>query len=523
MQPVEALEQCGHWAEALNLHKRSRKSGSGIEASYLHELGRLYQRCRLDAQSERAYRLVLDIDPGRIETHCNLALILCQCSDFDSAFSQLCCGWDAVYDAVTPEILVLLGNSSAYVGVEACQEEKVLMWLKRAICGADDARLLVNLALLLRASGNFLSAERAIKAALGLSWSVAPLELFSFQKHYLANRRFSVFETNALMRCGTYRLERDWEDQVGQSLLLYGMAELPESWRGCLGRCLWQGDSVEHLVLFDDMGIGDALRGLRWLPWLEMLAGVISVYLRPGLLELANQFCLSSKVQFFSSSQFNSNLPITHGCCLAPLNYVGVLSGQWSRSGLRAVANAADATQHIKESNSNSIGLMWFARRRFNPDGTVVRNERDVPLQLLLDYFRAALSSVQPDFQAFACREVVTHDEWSLIDQAAMSVVCSENDDWNITAHKLLKCRCLVTVDTAIAHLAGLIGHPTILLLNRPSDWSWGDGNRSVLYPSIRIVRCRHRHDWISCLNDACQILLQDYSEIFSVHSKGIY
>ena len=32
---------------------------------------------------------------------------------------------------------------------------------------------------------------------------------------------------------------------------------------------------------------------------------------------------------------------------------------------------------------------MWFARRRFKPDGTPVRNERDVPLELLIDHLQA--------------------------------------------------------------------------------------------------------------------------------------
>ena len=511
MQPVEAPEQFAHWAEALSLLKRSRQSSSGIDASYLHQLGRLYQLCRLDAQAERAYRLVLDLDPGRIETHCNLALILSRRSEINNAFSHLCCGWDAVCDAVTPKYLVLLGNASAHVGAEAWQEEKVLVWLKSAIRGADDVRLLVNFALLLRSSGNLLSAERAIQAALGSLWSFSPLESLLFKQCYLIDDRFTVFEANALMRWGTYRLERDWEDQVGQRLLLYGMAELPESWRNCLARCLWQGDSVEHLVLFDDMGIGDALRGLRWLPWLETLAGVISVYVRPSLLKLANQICWSSKVQFFPFSQLNDDLLHSHVCCLAPLNYVGVLSGQWTRSGLAAVANVADEKQQSTRETTNSIGLMWFARRRFNPDGTVMQNERDVPLELVLDRLCGPLRLTKAGFRAFACRESVTHDEWRMIDQVSMSVVCSENDGWESTARKLIECRWLITVDTAIAHLAGLIGQPTILLLNRPSDWSWGNSDRSVLYPSIRIVRCKFRHDWISCLDDACQILLHDY------------
>ena len=183
---------------------------------------------------------------------------------------------------------------------------------------------------------------------------------------HLIDSRFTAFESNALMRWGTYRLERDWEDQVGQRMLLYGMVDLPEAWRECLANCLWQGASVEHLFLFDDMGIGDALRGLRWLPWLESLAGSISVYLRPGLMGLANQLRNSSKVQFFSSSQFDPVLLLSHGCCLAPLSYVGVLSGKWSRSGLPAVAKVADVSHNITGQTSTSIGLMWFARRRLS-------------------------------------------------------------------------------------------------------------------------------------------------------------
>ena len=126
--------------------------------------------------------MALNLDPGRVETYCNLALILCQHSDIKDAFLQLCCGWDVVNNAFTPQNLVLLGNASAYLGVEAWQEEKVLEWLKWSIRGADDARLLVNLALLFRSSGNLISAERAIQAAFGLLGSFTPWETFFFQQ-----------------------------------------------------------------------------------------------------------------------------------------------------------------------------------------------------------------------------------------------------------------------------------------------------------------------------------------------------
>ena len=48
--------------------------------------------------------------------------------------------------------------------------------------------------------------------------------------------------------------------------------------------------------------------------------------------------------------------------------------------------------------------------------------------------------------------------------------------DWESTARTILHCKLVVTVDTAVAHLAGSLGVPTICLLPRRSDWKWGCG-----------------------------------------------
>lgn len=57
------------------------------------------------------------------------------------------------------------------------------------------------------------------------------------------------------------------------------------------------------------------------------------------------------------------------------------------------------------------------------------------------------------------------------------------------TAHTLCHALDLVlTVDTAMAHLAGALGVPVWLLNRHDSDWRWGNsGQDSVWYPSMRI------------------------------------
>ena len=56
----------------------------------------------------------------------------------------------------------------------------------------------------------------------------------------------------------------------------------------------------------------------------------------------------------------------------------------------------------------------------------------------------------------------------------------------------------VISVDTAVAHLAGSLGIPTLLLLPEPCDWRWGlEGERTPWYSSVRLLRGR---DWTAVL-----------------------
>jgi ADP-heptose:LPS heptosyltransferase len=42
------------------------------------------------------------------------------------------------------------------------------------------------------------------------------------------------------------------------------------------------------------------------------------------------------------------------------------------------------------------------------------------------------------------------------------------------TARAIRAIDQVITVDTAVAHLGGALGHPTTVLLPDPPDWRWG-------------------------------------------------
>ena len=55
-----------------------------------------------------------------------------------------------------------------------------------------------------------------------------------------------------------------------------------------------------------------------------------------------------------------------------------------------------------------------------------------------------------------------------------------------------------------MAHLAGALGIPTVLILSAPADWRWGQsGRQTFLYDSMCLVRCATPGDWSEALQQA--------------------
>ena len=62
----------------------------------------------------------------------------------------------------------------------------------------------------------------------------------------------------------------------------------------------------------------------------------------------------------------------------------------------------------------------------------------------------------------------------------------------------------VITIDTSVAHLAGALGKPTLVLLHHfSSDWRWreGEDGHAFWYPSARVLRQPTPGDWGSVLD----------------------
>lgn len=110
-------------------------------------------------------------------------------------------------------------------------------------------------------------------------------------------------------------------------------------------------------------------------------------------------------------------------------------------------------------------------------------------LEKLLAMENVVFHSVNPD-----CSEVAT-----ILRQKGLNVVdwSAELKNFITTAALLQAADCVVTTCTSVAHLAGAVGAPTILMLDRVGSFVWGcEQESSPWYDSIRIIRQKRFGDW---------------------------
>jgi len=96
-------------------------------------------------------------------------------------------------------------------------------------------------------------------------------------------------------------------------------------------------------------------------------------------------------------------------------------------------------------------------------------------------------------------------------------IVTPNPGDWADTAALLENLDLIISIDTAIAHLAGAIGKPTWLMMHKYTtsfqfmaeykDASWNTA--SPWYPSMRIFRQKTRDDWSHVITEIAAELAQ--------------
>jgi Flp pilus assembly protein TadD len=134
--------------------------------------------------------------------------------------------------------------------------------------------------------------------------------------------------------------------------------------------------------------------------------------------------------------------------------------------------------------NLRRIGLVWSG------SPTHERNhERSIPLEKFNHLFAWVPAQFYAPFTGTGISDITS--------KMPITSLANQISDFADTASILSQLDCLVTVDTATAHLAGAMGIKTYLLLQYCPDWRWGtEGETTPWYPSMTLIRQLSYGDW---------------------------
>jgi hypothetical protein len=276
---------------------------------------------------------------------------------------------------------------------------------------------------------------------------------------------------------------------------------------------------VDELIIWDDQGFGDTIQNLYWIVEASRWVKYLRIWLRPSLIEMVRlRMELPSNCILEILSQ--DSCPWAAGSKQIGFFFLPMVLKQWSASASDCRPAYLKRNQLIITKPIRRIGLVWSAGHHKAPQPERSARVRDVPreqffqlAQLWSDTHDAVLLSLQLDGH--------TEDPAQKLINNGVLLQALKSTDWQQTASIIDSLDLLVSVDTSVAHLAAAMGLPTILLLNRPADWRWGqDGNASFLYQSMQVARCNKPDDWGGALDQANYLVNEFFGNANALSAK---
>jgi len=302
------------------------------------------------------------------------------------------------------------------------------------------------------------------------------------------------------------------EAHICLALTLLADGRYPDGWREYEWRCrlpawkkaepplpAWTGQSLEgqSILLWGEQGTGDILQFLRFAPFVKALGAAVCIRIAADLVPLAQTiagidavFATGAGAPEADFQASLHSLPHLLGVEFADIDgaaYLSVPAGR--RETWRALLDGVTGLR---------VGLAWAGNAGNRQD---VR--RSAPPELLAALPRVpgityVNLQVGPRSGEFACFGEYGLD---LADRIA---------DYGDTAAIIAEMDVVLTVDTVVAHLAGALGQPALVLLPYASDWRWLRGrDDSPWYDSIHLFRQAGPGDWRGPAAAAAEFLVE--------------
>jgi len=533
LQEALALHRQGRLDEAEKLYNRALKAQrDNFDA--LHLLGMLNHQRGKNAEAHRLIAAALKVQPGAADALCNLAIVLHALKRDDEALGSLDKALKlapghldalnnrgnilldlkrpaeavAAFDAVLAneprhlQALVNRGNARTELGAA----EAALADYDAALALAPFHPLaLYNRGNALRALGRLDEALAAYESAVATAPGYVPallnrgIALAAFNRHADALASYS-----RLLAIQPDHAEAHFNSAL--SLLTLGdyprgFAEYEWRWKRAgmtvrreFRRPPWLGETPlagKTIVFHAEQGLGDTVMFARYAPQVARAGARVVLEVQPELKALLSGLDGVDAIV----ARGEALPPFDLHCPLAslPLALKTTLSNVPAEIPYLRASEAAIAKwqPRLAALTSPRVALAWSGRATHVNDRNRSLALRD--LDPLLSLPGLSFISVQ--------RELRPADAEALIHDGRITHLGGELDDFSDTAAVLTLVDWMVCVDTSVAHVAGALGRPAIVLLPFQPDWRWTlDRASSPWYPALRLFRQPALGDWASVI-----------------------
>lgn len=250
---------------------------------------------------------------------------------------------------------------------------------------------------------------------------------------------------------------------------------------------VWDGTPLEgrHILLDHEQGLGDQIMFARFAEDVAARGGQVTIRCSAPLATLFAGLRGVSAVSIEGSAvpAHDVHASLMSLPALLGITTPDALSGE---PYLHTVGSCPQAIERALQSDLPRIGLEWAGNRQHRNDA-----RRSIAPALLMPLLDVA------DVQVVSLHR---HEQGALLPAPLRNGVIDlgpELHSFSDTAHALMHLDLLVTVDTSVAHLAGALGVPTLLLVPFVPDWRWMlDRADTPWYESVQLLRQSTLFEW---------------------------
>lgn len=501
-------------------------------------------RAQIAGDSEgaaRGYRRVLEINPGHCDAMLELGNVLQAQGRADEAVRHL-----EASAARCPEMPELYTNLANALCAQGRREQALEVYRKALDLRSDYPEALNNMGVALKQLGRWDEAATCLCKAVALrpQYVAALRNLGNVLKHLgdapgaidCYRRALDLSPNDPLLYCavgdacqtaGMMTEAGEFYEQAlrispelpqarwNRALLWLKQGDFERGWREyewgfAAGKrprrafpwMQWDGGDLtgKAIYVWGEQGLGDTLQFVRFLPRVKARGAHVVLEVQPGLGSLLAGVAGADRVVERTRNGSASEECDCHASLMSLPSLLNITRDDLPGPVPYITADASSRARWADRVSGDGlkVGIVWAG----NPTHQNDRNR-----SCRAGVFGPLLSC--RGVRWFSLQKGGAADQLSELDSARVVALGVELEDFAETAAVIAGLDLVITVDTAIGHLAGAMGRPVWCLLPFDADWRWlHDLSATPWYPSMRLFRQPRPNDWEAVFGEVRKALV---------------